>query len=545
MRKRYVCYRTTRAFLLLADSSSEDSQAINLLQNLLVTGSSTSQPAFVPAPNHLALVLTLAIHPSLNTRAKTPDLLKSSNQAIQYLQNLNRVVGPANSRLVEAFRFSNSNSTSRRSALGTARWRQAESPPEDQVDDHNTIHNDLAQEGSLFTRADDYWAAVGFAFNCSVVHQKRWERWRLWLSFTCSVLEDDWALAEAEDEEDDSYDRRNESLLAQFVLRKESVRRIIRAVFADGSTKSQNEFPELWKNEWRERQRKKDSMTLSTQLGKKAKVNIDEDEYGEFMFSSSSSLEGEDDAIPNADEDPCNHSPTPNTTLSSFPQGSLPLGGLPAIALRTRLLSLLSTASSSFPSTFISLQTLYDLALSHVRPLPLPTFLSLLTPNSLSPFAPDVASSFVQYIVRSLLEPSAPELSLDELDWGIVATAYAPFAAAGVGSGGVVGENGKVSGCIEALIGMLVREVGLMSRSNSQASQRSGEETVSKEKLWDAVQKGCERRLERAKKGGRRNRKGEAGAETDFEEERAVELVFLEGAWNRLRGVLGVEEDEM
>ena len=129
---------------------------------------------------------------------------------------------------------------------------------------------------------------------------------------------------------------------------------------------------------------------------------------------------------------------------------------------------------------------------------------------------------------------------------------YAPYAAAGAGAGGVVGENGKVGGCVEALLGMLVREVGLpwqesacQSRRQSQDSQDSEvfKDLVGKEELCEAMKRGCERRLERARKGGRRSRKGEAGAERDWEEERRVELGYLEGAWGRMSAVLGAEEE--
>ena len=539
-----------------ADQDCLDSQALTLLQNLLIAGSSSSQPAFVPPPLHLSLILTLAIHPSLNTRAKRPDLLKASNLAIQYLHTLNRTVGPANARISEGFRFSKSSAfTSRRSGSNVARRKHPDSPTEDNAEIDNTIHTDLAQGGSLFAQVDDFWAAVGFAFNCSVAYGKRWERWHLWLSYMLSVLEDDWALADAEDEENDSYERRKESLLAKFASGRESERRIMRAVFADGSSSSLNEFPEIWKNECRERREKEKS---TPRPSKKTKINLEEGEFGERGFLSSSSSDEDEDDLPSSPLSPSTSPPSMtysnSTTLTTFPDGSLALGGTPALALRMRLLSLLSTLATALPSTFTPLSSLYSLSLDRIRPLALPTFLSLLTPQSLSPFAPDVASSLVQYVARSLLEAAAPASSLDELDWGIFEVAYAPYAAAGEGKGGVVGENGKVGVCVEALLGMLVREVGVLgeeregdSRRHSLGSQESGFSravAVEREKVSKAVREGCERRLERARKGGRRSRKGEAGAKRDWEEERRVELGYLEGAWERMSSVLGVEEEK-
>ena len=519
--------------------------------NLLVAGSTSSQPAFVPPPNYLSLILTLSIHPKLNTKAKRPDLLAASNLAFQYLNALKKTVGPCNASLAEAFAFNHAYSSSRRAGSSISRRKQVDLSPHSRLDFEDAIHTDLAQFASIFSCADDFWTAIGFAFNCSVVpaYKKRWERWKLWLEYMISVLEDDWAMVETEDEESDSKEGMKESLLAKYVSIKAGERRIMRAIFADGSSKRLNEFPELWKGECRER-RANNGATPGPK--KKAKVDIEEAECGEYMLSSPSSSDEEDldtsEDLPTSPPQTASAqtSITATSKLSAFPP-SIELGPPSAITLRMRLVALLSSLSSSIPDSFCSLATLYDLFLSQIRPLPLPTFIILLSPGALAPFAldaADTASSVVQYIARSLLEPAAPATpNLDELDWAIVARAYAPWAAAGVGSGGVVGENGKVSACVEALVGMLGREVGipfLASDCGSQGSGSQGGENIPREDVWEAIERGCGRRLERARTGGKRNRKGEAGSERNFEEERAVELAFLQGARVRMGVLLGM-----
>ena len=59
-------------------------------------------------------------------------------------------------------------------------------------DESMPLNDILGNEESLWSRADDFWHAVGWAFNCSVRYPGRWERWRIWLELMCDVLQDDW-----------------------------------------------------------------------------------------------------------------------------------------------------------------------------------------------------------------------------------------------------------------------------------------------------------------------------------------------------------------
>ena len=336
------------------------------------------------------------------------------------------------------------------------------------------------------------------------------------------VLEGDWAEREAEDDGVVEVARRG-SLIAKYVAVQGGVRKIVRAIFADGSAKSRGEFQEVWKNETRERAEKADSFRRPLQ-----KVNIEEGEFGDYMLSSD---EEEFDSGEDGDSLDAQAVSRPESKPKSFPSGAAAFGGTAALKLRMRLLSILSTLSASLPDIFCNLTKLYDLYLTNIRPLFLPTFLALLAPQSLSTFPPDAASSLVQYIARSLLEPAAPTPTMDELNWEIIATYYAPWAAAG----GVVGENGKVAVCVESLVGMMMREVGFGDDGSMTANSRE------KNLLWAKIEEGCQRREAQAKSGGRRRRKGEAGAEASYEVEKGLEVAFLAGARTRLAIVLGVK----
>lgn len=457
-------------------NASVDAQALHLLTNLLAANvaSIRNDPAFIPPPSHLAFLLTLTIHPSLNTRAKHPSLVAASDLAHQYLRLVLKTVGPQNADLRTAYEFPGIANSNRRGA-GTHRRRALDSPEKESAD---TITSAYASESSLFAMAGDFWAAVGWAFNCSIAHQRRWERWRLWLEYLLNVLEDDW---EALDEEDKA-----DSLIAHYVTTAgqggASSRRMVRSIFADGGKRSMAEFKEVWRNETRERR-------TGGQRTEKSRLDIEEGNYGDYLASS------EEDEIDKANDDqkPSSHSEDEpvldSTAPDSAPDGTLLLGGFEAVALRMRLLALLANVAITLSRKFIPLVELYDLYLEHIRPFPLPTFSALISPPALTPFPLAAASSLVQYIARSLLEIGAPLPSLDSLSQPTLESAYLPWAANTTG----VADNAKVGVCVETLVRFFDRKFGL---TWSQA-------------LENVVEDGIRRREEKGRRKGRR--KGEAG----------------------------------
>ncbi|MCJ1340412.1 hypothetical protein MMC09_005707 [Bachmanniomyces sp. S44760] len=442
-----------------------DIQALNLLFSLATPGSSASSAVFLPPPQHLALISTLVVHPLLNTRAKTPDQLAASDLAIKYLRHILNVVGPGNSKINSAFTF-----TGESSSLRTGRQRRKQGSPEPA--NAENINIELATTSGIWARAEDFWQVVGWAFNCSVLHKNRWARWQMWLDLMISILTDDW---ESRDD-----DNREESLIVTYLTGPDRIspnlKRIIRAIFADGSLNYSTEFQEIWKNEPKERVPKdKDSGKGKNKMD----MNIDEGRFDDYPPESNS----EDDV----QEGTVGPSSKQNVDISPSSQ----LGGSVALSLRLRLLSLLSAVSYALPSLFTPIATLYDLYMTEIRSLPLPLLLLFLSPNSLQNIAPEAASALIQRILRSLIASAAPLPKSDNLTQDVLERCYLPYPA----NTQYIVDNVKVSLCIEALCRMLNMwvEGGMEWRQS----------------LQDAVERGCTARESKAKK--ERGKKEEGG----------------------------------
>ena len=360
------------------------------------------------------------------------------------------MVGPVNSSLDEAFVFSGVETSSRRGGGGARRRTIAEdaSPTASEPDE---IENDLAQTGAVWAQAEDIWQVVGWGFNCSVLHQRRWARWRVWIEYMLDCFEEDWKIREDGDmgSDDEEADGQREKSMIVRSLSADDVttgleRKIVRAIFADGGSRPAAEFPEIWKNETKERRPEVETKKIPT------KIDIEADNYGDYLDEDEDSdVEASD---PNPPEARSASQPKPLTDLSA------PLGGAIALNLRLRFLSLLSTVSASLPARFTPLDRLYDNYLEYIRPLPLPTFFILISPSNLGLcFSAPAASSLVQYILRSLITSSAPTPAGDDLTQQILEENYLPFPA----NTSSIADNAKVSLCVETLLRLSDRHVGL------------------------------------------------------------------------------------
>ncbi|KAI9828826.1 MAG: hypothetical protein M1819_006533 [Sarea resinae] len=435
-------------------------QALNLLISLITAGTSSSPnaPAFLPPPQHLALAATLVVHPTTTTRAPSGDHLQASNAALRLLRLTNRLFGPLNANFATAFAFS---SPSRNRRGGGARRNRGDEDlsPAGAGEDLDAVSTGLATTGSLWVQAEDVWQAVGWAFNCSVLYPKRWARWKLWLDFLIEVLEDDWAerertsesiLLEDEDAQQSAEEVLEESLLVKYMPTSLSGyggnRRIVRAIFADGSPKALNEFKEVFRNETKERAKKEPDVLTK----RHEKVNIEEDFYADYQDededsdpaveggakrrkrSSSrrpsrhpSSKAASDDSDgsnnrrnnPESDDDMSDADSTSSPLPASdpTPNGSSELGDASALLLRHRLMFLLSTVSARLPNTFTNLEFLYDRYVEHMRVLPLTTFHLFITAPSARAehafFNAAAYSSILQILLRVLTGAStSPDL---------------------------------------------------------------------------------------------------------------------------------------
>ena len=432
------------------------------------------------------------------------------------------------SGLIDAYAFATPETVSRRGNAARRRGDEPKGSSETKFGVTETIKSDYAEAGSLWTRGGDFWAVVGWAFNCSVRYKKRWDRWRVFLEYIINVLEDDWNMAS------DKAEDKQKTILFRYMTgsgNDHAGRRVVRSIFADGNSKSLAEFKEIWHNETRERRKQEkgreatnpDDSFSSAPKPERRKLDLDADDYGDYLSSSASSSSASETDLP-----PVLKSST--VDLTSLPVPSALFGGPAALQLRIRLLSLLISLSMALPST-LSLSTLFDTLLIHIRPLPLPAFSALLTPQVLSPLPPGSASSLVQYVARSLLESAAPTPAIDTLDQATLEDAYLPWGANVNG----VSANAKVGLCVEALLRMFDRDVGL----------------VWSEELERAVERGVERREERAraarggkgdsgKKGSGRKKRGKGEEEEMVVDDGVVEGLMMSACSERVRCVLRI-----
>lgn len=432
-------------------------QALNLLTSLLTSGYASENPlaAFLPPPQYIALIATLTVHPTLTTRAKTLDRIQAASLALRYLRLLLKHAGPVHGNLNEAFAFHSLGFSSRRG--GSGRRRTTGEGVDFSADETGAIDTELANVGSLWARAEEFWQVVGWCFNCSILHKRRWESWNPWLSYMLDVLEADWDARE----HGEGNEGREKSLIMKYITSGVTTagrqRKILRAVFADGRNKTVAEFGEIWQNETKE---------LKDTDVKKAerKIDIEADDYGDYM-------EDEDDEdLEDSAED---HSSPPEQTSpsrDSIPNVADDLGGMDSVKLRLRLLSLLSKASAVFPDDFTDLNTLYDNFLEHIRSLPVPAFFLIISPPTLRALAPAAASSLTQYILRSLIAASAPLPLNDNMSQDVLERSYLPYAA---NTSSVV-DNTKVSLCAETLLRLLDYHVGLAWTPGLQEAAEAG-----------------------------------------------------------------------
>ena len=340
-----------------------DIEAFTLLNNLLVSGTSISTPekphqAFIPPPQHLALAATLIVYPSLTTKAKSLERQKGSNAALQYLRNVSQTVDPLSDNFLIAFTFPTLGSTRR---FGRGRGTEPESPDSDGGE--RNIKTNVANAASLWARAEDFWHIVGWAFNCSMVWKKRWERWKLWLEVMLDFVETEWAerLRLSEEEGADVEAILTQSLIWQYIASqgaesRTSRRRILRAILAHGSANHIKEFTEVFRNETKER-KKEEENTVNEQKA----LDIENGEFGDYDIDDDEDTIMEDASIrastrpmrraamgnkntPNLSNDSSENEEDQDYSEQSL-SGAERLGGVDALVLRQRLLALVGLNS--------------------------------------------------------------------------------------------------------------------------------------------------------------------------------------------------------
>jgi hypothetical protein len=262
-------------------------------------------------------------------------------RSITLLRNILATLGPVNANLSEAFSFEHTNNTRpTRRGRNFGRDDTASGSDEEKPEQMRGV---IANEGRLRRCASDFWHAIGWAFNCSVKYPKRWQYWKVWLEYMLDVLTKDYderANLDREAQEalppgsDAKYKDKliKESLLIQYLSevrgKSSAVRRIAKAIFANGGSESLNEFTEIFKNETKE---------LKIENGQKRK-RADTNQDNNFG--------GYDDDV--ADEDLHSiESDMSENEEGDGPDGDAYLGGAESLMLRQRIFALVRNILSA------------------------------------------------------------------------------------------------------------------------------------------------------------------------------------------------------
>ena len=445
------------------------SQAFALLSSALTSGTGSSVEAHIPPTQHLALAATLLVHPQLTTRTTSPDKHAAADDALKYLRNVNSLTGSQNSGLDKAFQFTENAAPSRGKR---ARALQPEEAIDDEGDVPGQIISSYVGKDSLWSNAGDFWSVVGWAFNCSVAHRHRWDRWKLWLALMLDVLEDD--LEARLPDATKAYQSGGtaavkalltNSMLAQYLSPigegRNNKRRLMRAILADGKQKSIAEFSEIWRHETKPPKQKQDD-----RLRKRRKLDLENGEFGDYFDDDDESPESSvrrsrsvtalsskrQSRAASADDeesdDEFNGTKSPNT--SSSPDDIEAYGGMGSIYLRQRLLAVLTRFCSMNPDAFLDNEDLFDLFTEFLRPLPLPVFQQFVLPTK--PYiGPNSQASLSQMLLRPLLVATAPVYNENALTQAEFEAHYAPYAANNTSAI----DNAKVNLLVESLIRLL------------------------------------------------------------------------------------------
>lgn len=328
----YTCLLLTRSI---------DEQAYAFLHSLAASGTSITVPAkpyagLLAPPSQLALAATLIVYPQITTKARSIDTVKGSDAALKYLRCVHDTVD-LSAESLKTYRTAFTFAGSRRR---TNVFSPLNTPSSTRVFDVEQLTDVAANAKSLWRCAEDFWHVVGWAFNCSVIHKKRWERWKLWLDIILGFLEAEW------DHCTRNGDLLQDTLIWQYICSQEPLagntrKRILRAIYATGDAQSLNEFAEVWDKETQ------DPKPKDTE-GRAGLVNFDtgdigdyasEDEDVEMDGARASVAKGRktrnasktsDDILPSLDE----------AFILDYNAAVTRLGGMDAVNLRQRLILL-------------------------------------------------------------------------------------------------------------------------------------------------------------------------------------------------------------
>jgi hypothetical protein len=477
---------------------------------------------------------TLSVHPQWTNRSTEPENVKIANDALFLLKHVNSIVGGASAKFTSAFKFfDKSDSRDRRRRTGD----HADNPEDDRK-----LKIKMANEGAIWNLAEDFWAVVGWAFNCSCQYPKRWERWKPWLEFMLDALEDDLQerISAVEPMRQDGREAAantllSESLIAQYCLAtgdgRSGKRRVMRAILANGCKRDLVEFHEIWKNETKPPKEKK-----MEELVSKKKIDFDKEEYGDYMDKDDS--EDEEETSPSTPKATTSarssrkrgrpSSATPDVDAESDYSVSSDYGGYLAVQLRQRLIALvgillsfsltdsdtvqLIQISVHYEHAFMEAEDCFDQVTEFLRPLPLDTFMLFVSPPT-QWLEPHSHASLFQNLLRPIISSEAPTYHADTMTQIEFEKHFLPYPANYTN----YVENVRVSLLVETLLRLLFRHSALIVNDS----------------LKKKLDEGIKAREAKAKFGARKL----VGVK-EVEEEKAVKM--LANSANRMRMVVQI-----
>lgn len=284
-------------------------------------------PALAPLPLHIEVVSVLLVHPRYTTQAPQKERAELASRCISFLRSILSNLGPLNANLAEAFSLADARSRGSRRRHGGD-----DTSSDEDEEEYANLKGIVANQGRIRRCAIDFWHIVGWAFNCSVVHRKRWKYWVVWLDYMLDVLDADWKEREAQDEADpapqDIFKLRRNCLLVKYLSdvkgRSSALKRVVGSIFVDGGSEDLRAYPEVFADE---------ILEIKSQNGQKRKREDDfEHKFGDYN-------DEEDDLEFDSG------TPAPSQEIDDGPGSSGPdpwMGGPESIALRQRVLVLVS-----------------------------------------------------------------------------------------------------------------------------------------------------------------------------------------------------------
>lgn len=427
-------------------------------------------------PSQLALLSTLTIHPLFTSRPTEATFPHIAARALTYLRGVLALTGPVNACLNQAFDFRQRGSSHRRGSYegeGLVNIRRFGSPMgRRRSDSPSTSESDLecrfANEHSIWRRAPDFWATLGWAFRCAAAHPHRWRHWKVWLDYLIEVLELDWdeRLEKDKENDDNNYTMLKESLFAIYLDdlrrdRKKPEKETLRALmaFTDDDQSDNTVYREIFERE----------LAINTSKNKRKRaetiVDLDNDQFGDYMDSWA------DDIASSESDSSLPGSPTPRSQPKSRgrgrpaknlrtppqppPQSRIPDGTVETtIPLRLRLFRLLSAASQYLPDHLCNSADLYSGFSRRLLSLP-PTTLRLFLESHATPLPQLVQMLLLRTLADELLPSQRPDPNdVDEdansdysLSWLMLEKCFLPFAATRV----TAEDNARVALVLESM----------------------------------------------------------------------------------------------